>query len=91
MKNMTLTEARSRLLRLAQEIEDHPDTVVEVRKRGKPVLALLSAEFYESLIETLEVLGDDSQAARLRQALHEIEKGQGIPWKTAKRRLGLEA
>jgi prevent-host-death family protein len=90
VKNLTLTETRNRLLHIAQEIEDHPDTVVEVRKHGKPVITLLSAEFYETLVETLEILGDESQAARLRQALHEIEKGQGIPWKTAKRRLGLE-
>ena len=89
MKNLTLTETRNRLLHLAQEIEDHPDTVVEVRKHGKPIMTLLSTEFYESLVETLEILGDEPRTARLRQALHEIEKGQGIPWKTAKRRLGL--
>jgi len=91
MKNLSLTNARNQLLTLAQEIEDDPSTIVGVQKRGRPVLKLISAELYESLVETLEILGDESQAARLRQALREIEKGRGIPWKTAKRRLGLES
>ena len=91
MKTLSLTNARNRLLSLAQEIEDDPGTIVGVQKRGKPVLTLISAELYEALVETLEILGDESQAARLRQALRELEKGRGIPWKTAKRRLGLES
>ena len=89
MKNVTLTQARNTLLKLAGELEDHPRTVVEVRKRGKPVMALLSAEMYEALAETLELLGDESLAGRLQQALKEIEGGKGIPWQRAKKRLGV--
>lgn len=90
MRNVTLTEARNNLLRLAQEIERDPSSVVEVFKRGKRVMALVSAELYEGLLETLDILSDETSAAELRRALREIEKGRGIPWKTAKRRLGLE-
>ena len=90
MKNVTLTEARNQLLKLAKRIQEHPETVVEVLKRGKPIMTLMSAELYESLIETLEILGDESTSSRLRQALKEIEEGKGIPWKTAKKKLGIE-
>lgn len=90
MKYVTLTEARNQLLRLAGEIERQPDTVIEVRKRGKRVMTLMSAELYDSLVETLEILADESVTPKLKQALREIERGRGIPWKTAKSKLGLE-
>lgn len=88
MKNLTITEARNRMLALADEIQNDPATVVEVTRRGKPVLAMMSSELYEALVETLEILGDPVTAAELRKALREIEQGRAIPWRTAKRRLG---
>jgi prevent-host-death family protein len=89
MKTITLTEARNQLLKLANDIEKNPGTVVEVVKRGRPVLTLMSSELYESIVETLEVLRDPPTTTKLRQALREIEQGKGIPWETAKERLGL--
>jgi PHD/YefM family antitoxin component YafN of YafNO toxin-antitoxin module len=88
MKHMTLTEARNTLLALAKKMERDPALVVEVVKRGRHVMTMMPAELYESIIETLDVLSDDEAALRLRRALREIEEGKGIPWETAKRRLG---
>ena len=90
MKTITLAEARNQLLKLADEMEKNPDAVVEVVKRGRHIMTLMSAELYESLVETLDVLADDAAARKLRRALREIEQGKGIPWKTAKKRLGIE-
>ena len=90
MKNVTLTDARNQLLRIADELQEKPDTVFEVLKRGKPVMTMLSAELYGSLVETLEILGDEATAEKLRQALKEIDKGKGIPWKKAKKKLGIQ-
>jgi prevent-host-death family protein len=87
MTTMTLTKARNQLLKLAAEIEQNPSTVVEVVKRGKPVLTLMSPGLYDSLTETLELLSDATACAKLREALAQIERGKGIPWKTAKERL----
>lgn len=89
MKDLSLTEARAGLLRLADEIERDPSMVVEIRKRGRRVMALVSAELYDALMETLDVLGEPAAAGRLRQALQEVEQGKGVPWKAAKKRLGL--
>lgn len=89
MKTMTLTEARNRLLKVADEIERRPEEVVEVTKRGRRVMTLLSADVYEAIVETLEVVADEKALAKLRRAMSEIEKGQGLPWSTARRKLRL--
>ena len=89
MKTMTLTQARSELLKVAEEMERRPDHVVQVVKRGKPVMALLSAEVYESIVETLEVMADEKAYAKLRRAIREVEAGKGIPWTEAQKELGL--
>jgi prevent-host-death family protein len=89
MKTMTLTEARNQLLKVAEEMERRPDQVVEIVKRGKKVMTLLSAEVYEAIVETLEVIGDEETLAKLRRALREIEAGKGMSWSDARKELGL--
>ena len=85
-----MTDAHAQLLKLADEMQRKPSTVVQVVKRGRRVMTLISAELYESLVETLEVLGDEPTATRLRKALREAEKGRVTPWKAARRKLGIE-
>jgi PHD/YefM family antitoxin component YafN of YafNO toxin-antitoxin module len=89
MKTMTLTQARDQLLKVAEEMERSPNHVVEVMKRGRRVMTLLSAEVYDALVETLEVVADESAYAKLRRAVKEIESGKGISWDAARRRLDL--
>ena len=87
MKTMTLTQARNELLKVAEEMERRPDQVVEVVKRGKKVMTLLSAEVYESIVETLEVIADEKTFAKLRRAVREIEAGKGVSWSVARKEL----
>ncbi|MGH9318977.1 MAG: type II toxin-antitoxin system Phd/YefM family antitoxin [Vicinamibacteria bacterium] len=89
MKTMTLTQARDQLLKVAEEMERKPDHVVEVVKRGKKVMTLLSAEVYDALVETLEIVADETAYAKLRRALREIESGKGISWGAAREKLDL--
>jgi PHD/YefM family antitoxin component YafN of YafNO toxin-antitoxin module len=84
-----LTEARNQLLKVAGEMERHPDHVVEVVKRGKKVMTLLSAEVYDAFVETLEIVADEDAFAKLRRAVKEIETGKGISWSEAREELGL--
>jgi prevent-host-death family protein len=89
-KTLTITEARSQLLKLAEQLNRPPATeAVTVTKRGKPVLAVLPHEFYESLVETLEVLGDASLMQALRRSLKEVRTGKTIPWEKVKQDLRL--
>jgi hypothetical protein len=43
---------------------------------------------YESLVETLEIMGDENLMAALRKGIREIDEGKTIPWETVKAKLG---
>ena len=76
MVELALMEARERLSGLNRELQARPETVVRITNRGKPALALLSAELYDSLIETLDVLTDPDAAEALRKSLSDIQAGR---------------
>ncbi len=89
-RTLTITEARSRLLELAEQLNRPPATeAVTVTRRGKPVLAVMPHEFYESLVETLEVLGDVTLMRALRRSLKEVRTGKTMPWEKVKQDLRL--
>jgi PHD/YefM family antitoxin component YafN of YafNO toxin-antitoxin module len=90
MVDITLTDARNRLLQLAEEIDEEPDTIVQVTKRGRRVLAILSARRLDALLETIEVLADEPILRRLRRARAERDAGETVSWTEAKKRLGLD-
>ncbi len=89
---MTLTlpmvEARNRLSNLPEEFAQSPEMgAVAITRRGKPVLAVMSWELYESLIETMEIMSDPELMTTLRKSIREIEEGKGIPWEIAREEL----
>lgn len=89
-RTLSITQARMELLALADELSRTPSAgVVEVTRRGRPVLALLPWELYESLVETLEILGDEDLMKGLRQSLKEARQGRTVPWERVKRELDL--
>jgi PHD/YefM family antitoxin component YafN of YafNO toxin-antitoxin module len=87
-QTLTISQARSALPSLSRKLarEARPDAVT-ITQKGKPVLALMNWEFYESLIETLEILDDKEMMAALRQGIKEAKAGKGISWEAARRRL----
>ena len=92
-QTLSIVEARERLTQLPEEFEqvvrDGEGTpAVKVTRRNKPVLAILSWELYESIMETLEVLSDDEQMLTLREALQEVAEDQKKPWNAVKKDLG---
>ena len=89
-QSIPIIEARSRLTKLPEEFGRHPGAgAVAVTRRGKPVLAVLSWDLYESLLETLEILSDEDMVSSLRRSLREAAAGKVIRWDRAKKRLGL--
>lgn len=50
----------------------------------------MSKALYESIIETLEIMGDEDLMASLRQSIQEREEGKTIPWEQVKRELNLD-
>lgn len=58
-----------------------------ITKNGKPVLAVMNWELYESLVETLEILADKKMMEAIRLGVEEDKDGKGIPWEEAKKSL----
>lgn len=87
-KTLAISDVRARLLELPEELEKE-SAVIAVTRRGRSVLAILPWDVYESLEETLEVLGDEELMAALRKSLAEAGRGKTIPWEKVKRGLKL--
>jgi antitoxin YefM len=86
-QELTTVDARRELTRLPEKLEANPGTVA-VTRRGKPVLAIMTWEDYQAILETLEILSDDKAVEQLRRGIKEVKEGKTIPWKDAKVRLG---
>jgi PHD/YefM family antitoxin component YafN of YafNO toxin-antitoxin module len=86
---LTISEARKALLDLPEKLARSPERAVTVTRRGQPVLAILPWEFYESVVETLEILGDPEMVTALRESLEDLTRGRVVGNEEAKKRLGV--
>ena len=84
--SIPIIKARHRLTSLPEELALEPGAVA-VTRLGEPVLAILPWDLYESIVETLEILGDEELMAALRQAIKEADEGKAIPWDQARKGL----
>ena len=84
-RSIPITEARSQLSRLPEELghEEAPEAVA-ITRRGRPVLAVLPWGVYDGLVETLDILSDEQLMTALRQSLNEMEGGELISWDEVK-------
>lgn len=75
MTTLPIAEVRANLSKLVEEAE-RTHQRVEVTKNGRRAAVLLSADDYDSLIETLDILGDAATMADLREADEDIAAGR---------------
>ena len=87
-KVLPFTEARTHLTELLDEVERVHEHVV-ITRNGRPSAVVMSQAEYESLIETLEILGDAQLMADLAASDEDVAAGRLIPWGKVKRELGL--
>ena len=65
---LAMAEARKQLPKLADALEKHPEIgAVKITRHGKPVLAVLSWDLYESVVETMEIMSDPELMAAFRK------------------------
>ena len=88
MTQLTISEARKGFLDLPEKLAREPERVVTITRRGQPVLAVLPWEFYESLVETLDVLSEPALVAALRESIEDIERGRLLNHEEVGTRLG---
>ena len=75
LKDIPITEARHEITSLPERLAKTPGAIA-VTRRGKPVLAIMPWDLYESIVETLEILGDQDLMSALRQGIKDIEAGR---------------
>ena len=73
MTTHTIKDNRDRLDRLLDEAETE---VVQLKRNRKPVAAVMSWDAYESLIETLDILGDSETMAAIRESELDYKEGR---------------
>lgn len=88
MTQLTISEARRGFLDLPEKLAREPERAVTITRRGQPVLAVLPWEFYESIVETLEVLSEPALVAALRESIEDIERGRLLNHEEVGTRLG---
>ena len=75
-ETISLTELRPRLSELLGRAHEHFDRFV-ITRHGRAEAVLLSADEFEGLLETLEILSDAALVERLGQADDELRAGGG--------------
>jgi len=70
-----VTTAKRELMRLLKKIQGGGDPLV-ITRDGKAAGILMSADEYESLTETLEILSDTKLMKSIRRAQEDLRKGR---------------
>jgi antitoxin YefM len=76
-KIIPVTQAKKDLLEIVKEMAEE-DITVTVTKNGVPVSVLMSADRYGSLLETIEILADQSVVKALARSSKQFRTGKVI-------------
>ena len=75
----SMSEIREQITSLPEQFEQGPAEAMTVTRHGKPVMAILPWELNESIMETLEIMGDAELMAAFRQGVKDMEEGRIQP------------
>ena len=87
-EGVSLTEARAILTRLPEKLAEGQG-VVPLTRHGKPVLAIMTWDLFESLTETIDILSDSELMDQIRNRLKDIEEARTRSWEEVKAELDL--
>ena len=87
MQKLTITEARNKLMKLPDEAARNE--IIVITRRNKEIMALMSWELYEGLLETIEILGDPELMKDLKKGMEQVRSGKTHTLEQARQRLGL--
>ena len=72
-----VTKAKSALLDMIRVLADQED-IIAITKNGIPRAVLMSMAQYESMRETMEILGDEQMMRQIQQSRDEIKAGKQL-------------
>lgn len=83
-----ISEARRRIFDIAEEVQK-PNNYYTFTEKGRPKAVLVSADEFESIMETMEILSDPELMTDIKNAEKEYKNGEYMTWKDIKKDLGL--
>jgi antitoxin YefM len=78
-KYIPVTKAKSELLDIIRQIEASDDAVA-VTKKGVPAAVILSMERFGGLLETLEILSDETTMKSLRRSIRQAKDKKWVSY-----------
>ena len=85
-ENIPIVQARAMLSQLPERLSAE-NKAVALTRHGKPVLAVMPWELFESIMETMEIMGDADMMAALRESIEDVREGNLIPLEQVKAEL----
>ena len=85
-ENIPIVQARAMLSQLPERLSAE-NKAVALTRHGKPVLAVMPWELFESIMETMEIMGDADMMATLRESIEDVREGNLIPIEQVKAEL----
>jgi len=77
MTTVNLSEAKDKLSKLVKDTAETNRAVV-ISVNGRNQVVLISMEEYESLMETIEILKDQSLVKKIMSSMEDIRKGNVV-------------
>lgn len=88
MKAVTATQAKNSFLELLRGAEERGEEVL-VTRNGRPCAVVVSAEEWESLLETIEILSDPDLMKKLTRSLRERKAGRFLSHEEVWKKVGV--
>lgn len=82
-----ISEARKRIFEIAEEVQK-PDTYYTLTENGRAKAVLMSAEQFDSIMETIDILSDPAVLDNIKKAEEEYKKGDYQTWEELKKEIG---
>ena len=86
-EHVSIAQARSMLSNLPERLSAD-NRAAALTRHGKPVLAVMPWELFESITETMEIMGDPEMMTAFRQGVRDALDGNLIPLEQVKAELG---
>lgn len=74
---LPISQARSKIFDIAEEVQK-PDSYFVLTEKGRPKVVILSAEEFDSMLETLDILSDPHALQDIKKAEEEYRRGEYV-------------
>ena len=88
-EGMSISDALNRLTQLPDLLTGSPG-VIPLTKRGRPIMALMSWDLFQSIMETMEIMADPDLMAQLKDRVKDIQEGRTRPLTEFAAELGID-